>query len=121
VVVTAGRRLGKVRGGRAANRVGGEAGDILYARIGGCCTTWAFTVNASMLTDKKPYDANLHARNQQKHGSWVLKLVPRSTRKLVNNFYEEPLYNPENNYRCRASVGTLPPYPPAPPMQAGAR
>lgn len=28
-----------------------------------------------MLTDKKPYDAELHARNQQKHGSWVLKLV----------------------------------------------
>ena len=28
-----------------------------------------------MLTDKKPYDAELHARNQQKHGSWVLQLV----------------------------------------------
>ncbi|HWH71618.1 MAG TPA: IS110 family transposase [Candidatus Sulfotelmatobacter sp.] len=28
-----------------------------------------------MLKDKKPYDAELHARNQQKHGSWVLKLV----------------------------------------------
>lgn len=28
-----------------------------------------------MLRDKKPYDAELHARNQQKHGSWVLKLV----------------------------------------------
>jgi transposase len=28
-----------------------------------------------ILTDKKPYDAELHARNQQKHGSWVLKLV----------------------------------------------
>jgi len=28
-----------------------------------------------MLQDKKPYDAELHARNQQKHGSWVLKLV----------------------------------------------
>jgi transposase len=28
-----------------------------------------------MITDKKPYDAELHARNQQKHGSWVLKLV----------------------------------------------
>jgi transposase len=28
-----------------------------------------------MLTDKKPYDAELHARNQQKHGSWVLKLM----------------------------------------------
>ena len=28
-----------------------------------------------MLADKKPYDAELHARNQQKHGSWVLKLV----------------------------------------------
>jgi len=31
-----------------------------------------------MLTDKKPYDAELHARNQQKHGSWVLKLVNQS-------------------------------------------
>ena len=28
-----------------------------------------------MITDKKPYDADLHARNQQKHGSWVLQLL----------------------------------------------
>ena len=28
-----------------------------------------------MLTDKRPYNAELHALNQQKHGSWVLKLV----------------------------------------------
>jgi transposase len=28
-----------------------------------------------MLTDKTPYDAELHARNQQKRGSWVLKLM----------------------------------------------
>jgi len=28
-----------------------------------------------MLKDKTPYDAELHALNQQKHGSWVLKLV----------------------------------------------
>jgi len=28
-----------------------------------------------MLKDKTPYDAERHARNQQKHGSWVLKLV----------------------------------------------
>lgn len=28
-----------------------------------------------MLKSKTPYDAELHARNQQKHGSWVLKLV----------------------------------------------
>ena len=27
-----------------------------------------------MLTDKKPYDSELHARNQRKHGSWVLQL-----------------------------------------------
>ncbi len=32
-----------------------------------------------MLMDKKPYDAELHARNQQKHGSWVLSLVEKST------------------------------------------
>ena len=31
-----------------------------------------------MLQDRKPYDAELHARNQQKHGSWVLKLVNQS-------------------------------------------
>jgi transposase len=30
-----------------------------------------------MISDKKPYDAELHARNQQKHGSWVLKLVTK--------------------------------------------
>ena len=28
-----------------------------------------------MLVDKTPYDAELHARNQQKHGSWVFKLL----------------------------------------------
>jgi transposase len=28
-----------------------------------------------MLKNKTPYDAELHARNQQKHGSWVLKLI----------------------------------------------
>jgi transposase len=28
-----------------------------------------------MLKERTPYDAELHARNQQKHGSWVLKLV----------------------------------------------
>ena len=28
-----------------------------------------------MLTNKTPYDAELHARNQQTHGSWVLKLI----------------------------------------------
>lgn len=28
-----------------------------------------------MITDKKPYDAELHARNQKKHGSWVLELL----------------------------------------------
>jgi len=28
-----------------------------------------------MIADKKPYDAELHARNQKKHGSWVLKLT----------------------------------------------
>ena len=31
-----------------------------------------------MLTDRKPYDAELHARNQQKHGSWVLTLVDKT-------------------------------------------
>lgn len=28
-----------------------------------------------MILTNKPYDPELHARNQQKHGSWVLKLV----------------------------------------------
>lgn len=32
-----------------------------------------------MLQDKKPYDAELPARNQQKHGSWVLKLMDQAT------------------------------------------
>ena len=31
-----------------------------------------------MLQDRRPYDAELHARNQQKHGSWVLKLLDQS-------------------------------------------
>jgi len=28
-----------------------------------------------ILKERTPYDAELHARNQQKHGSWVIKLV----------------------------------------------
>jgi transposase len=28
-----------------------------------------------MIADKTPYDPERHARNQQKHGSWVLKLI----------------------------------------------
>ena len=31
-----------------------------------------------MLTDKKPYNAELHARNQHKHGSWVLTLANKT-------------------------------------------
>jgi transposase len=31
-----------------------------------------------MITDKKPYDAELHTRNQQKHGSWVLRLTDQT-------------------------------------------
>jgi len=30
-----------------------------------------------MITDKKPYDADLHARNQKKHGSWVPALIEK--------------------------------------------
>jgi len=32
-----------------------------------------------MITEKKPYDAERHARNQLKHGSWVLQLTKEST------------------------------------------
>jgi len=31
-----------------------------------------------MIQDKKPYDAEIHALNQKKHGSWVIKLVNES-------------------------------------------
>jgi transposase len=31
-----------------------------------------------MITDKKPYDAELHAANQKKHGSWVLTLCNKT-------------------------------------------
>ena len=30
-----------------------------------------------MLQSRRPYDADLHAKNQQAHGSWVLKLMPK--------------------------------------------
>jgi hypothetical protein len=30
-----------------------------------------------MISDKKPYDAELHTRNQQQHGSWVLALIEK--------------------------------------------
>ena len=36
-----------------------------------------------MWQTKVPYDADLHARNQQKHGSWVLKLEPTPFCKTV--------------------------------------
>jgi transposase len=32
-----------------------------------------------MLSERKPYDAELHALNQQKHGSWILALIPEPT------------------------------------------
>jgi hypothetical protein len=32
-----------------------------------------------MIVQKKPYDAELHARNQQKHGSWVLQLIAKKS------------------------------------------
>lgn len=32
-----------------------------------------------MLKDKTPYDAELHARNQKKHGSWLIELVKGSS------------------------------------------
>jgi hypothetical protein len=31
-----------------------------------------------MIVEKKPYDAEFHARNQQKHGSWVIELMTPS-------------------------------------------
>ena len=31
-----------------------------------------------MISDKKPYDAEFHARNQKKYGSWVLELVEKT-------------------------------------------
>jgi transposase len=35
-----------------------------------------------MILDHQPYDADLHTRNQQKHGSWVLSLLQNPTPKL---------------------------------------
>jgi len=32
----------------------------------------------NMLVDRKPYDAELHAQNQQKHGSWLLALMDQT-------------------------------------------
>ena len=32
-----------------------------------------------IISDKVPYDAELHARNQTKHGSWVVKLAAQHT------------------------------------------
>ena len=32
-----------------------------------------------MLTDRRPYNAELHALNQKKHGSWVLALLEKSS------------------------------------------
>lgn len=34
-----------------------------------------------MMSDKKTYDADLHARNQQKHGSLILKFLPVASTK----------------------------------------
>jgi transposase len=35
-----------------------------------------------MILDRRPYDADLHARNQAKHGSWVLSLLNSPAPKL---------------------------------------
>jgi transposase len=35
-----------------------------------------------MILDHKPYDAELHARNQEKHGSWVLALLNQTPAKV---------------------------------------
>jgi len=32
-----------------------------------------------MVQTRRPYDADLHAKNQQAHGSWVLKLMPKTS------------------------------------------
>jgi hypothetical protein len=32
-----------------------------------------------MISDKQPYNAEVHARNQQKHGSWVIQLITESS------------------------------------------
>jgi len=32
-----------------------------------------------MVQTRRPYDADLHAKNQQAHGSWVLKLLPQTS------------------------------------------
>jgi hypothetical protein len=32
-----------------------------------------------MISTKTPYDAEFHARNQQKHGSWILNLIEKPT------------------------------------------
>jgi hypothetical protein len=34
-----------------------------------------FQTAALMISDKKPYNAEIHAKNQKKHGSWVLHLI----------------------------------------------
>jgi len=34
-----------------------------------------------MLINRTPYNAELHALNQKKHGSWVLALVPKASPK----------------------------------------
>ncbi len=31
-----------------------------------------------IISDKKPYDAEFHAHNQAKHGSWVLTLMDKT-------------------------------------------
>ena len=45
------------------------------------CVVWAkrlLKIVFRVISDKKPYDAELHYKNQQKHGSWVLTLVSKS-------------------------------------------
>ena len=36
---------------------------------------------SAMMRSHASYDAGLHSRNQLKHGSWVLELVPKATDK----------------------------------------
>jgi transposase len=49
-----------------------------HARALRCLGQRLLKIVFKMLCTKMPYDAELHARNQKKHGSWVIALSPKA-------------------------------------------
>jgi transposase len=56
-----------------------RAGGMSHACALRCLGQRLLKILFKMISERKPYDAERHALNQQKHGSWVLSLIVKTT------------------------------------------